>query len=308
MNLQMTTDAPRDAVSQPIFPRTSRRKSRAQHNTWFWAAVFLLPATIALIAMRIIPAVGALREAIPLGSGQDPWSVFSYLWSDPDFHNSLTVTLIFAVIVNPLQIALALALAVVLTKHLPMVGLWRTLILLPVAVPQAVSAIIWLVIFRPDGPLNGILERFGISAVPWLTSPDFALTSIIIVCSWVGVGYWMTFLVTGIKDIPESLYEASELDGANNWKQFLHITVPGLRRPLLFVLVADTVSNFLVFAPIRIMTQGGPEGSTNLIMNNIFERAYTLGDTQSASAATIVLVVIVIAVVAVQFKLLPGKD
>jgi multiple sugar transport system permease protein len=307
MTFQMSTGVPREDESpQTLNPQ--RRGSHAQRNTWFWAAAFLLPATVALIALRFIPTAAALQESIPLGEGEDPWSVFGYLWTDPNFHNSLKVTLIFSVVVNPLQIALALALAVVLTKRLPWVGLWRTLILLPVAVPQSVSAIIWLVIFRPDGPLNGILERFGIPAIPWLTSTQFSLMSIIIVVSWVGVGYWMTFLVTGIKDIPESLYEASELDGANGWRQFIHITLPGLRRPLLFVLVADTVANFLVFAPIRLMTQGGPEGSTNLIMNNIFERAYTLGDTQSASAATIVLVVIVIAVVSVQFRLLPGKD
>jgi len=197
---------------------------------------------------------------------------------------------------------------VVLVKHIPLVGLWRTLILLPIAVPQSVSAIIWLVLFRPDGPLNGILERLGIPAVPWLTSPEFALPSIIIVVSWVGVGYWMTFLVTGIKDIPESLYEASELDGAGGWKKFWFITLPGVRRTLLFVLVADTVANFLVFAPVRLMTQGGPEGSTNLLMNDIFETAYALGDMPAASAQTIILVLIVVAVVAVQFKLLPGKD
>lgn len=295
-------------AAKPLPDQTRRRHSRAHRDTWLWAAIFLLPATAALITLRIIPTVGAFREALPLETGQSPFAVFEYLWTDPAFLNSVKVTLFFACIVNPLQIALALGLAVILTRHLTMVGLWRTLILLPVAVPQAVSAIIWLVLFRPDGPLNGLLARLGIPPIPWLVSPDFALASIIIVCSWVGVGYWMTFLVTGIKDIPESLYEASAIDGATGWKQFLHITMPGLRRPLLFVLVADTVANFLVFAPIRLMTQGGPEGSTNLIMNNIFERAYTLGDAQSASAATVVLVLIVVAVVGVQFRLLPGKD
>jgi multiple sugar transport system permease protein len=196
----------------------------------------------------------------------------------------------------------------VLTKRVPAVGIWRTLILLPIAVPQIVSAIVWGVLFRPDGPLNGILEALGIPPVAWLVSPSTALLSIMIICTWVGVGYWMTFLVAGIKDIPTSLYEASELDGAGGWKQFRYITLPGLRRPLLFVLVADTVANFLVFAPVRILTQGGPQGSTNLFMNFIFERAYTLADPGGAAAATIVLVLIVVCVVGVQFRLLPGKD
>ncbi len=287
--------------------RRRRRTGQVKKNTLFWAAIFLIPAMIALIVLRIVPVIGAFQSAIG-DPGENPLKVFRYLLTDPTFIDSLQVTLIFALVVNPLQIGLALALAVLLVKHIPLVGLWRTLILLPIAVPQAVSAIIWLVLFRPDGPFNGILDRLGLPSIPWLTSPQFALPSIIIVCSWVGVGYWMTFLVTGIKDIPESLYEASELDGAGGWKQFRYITLPGIRRPLLFVLVADTVANFLVFAPVRLMTQGGPEGSTNLIMNDIYERAYTLGDTQAASAATIILVVIVVAVVAAQFKLLPGKD
>ncbi|WP_171006163.1 sugar ABC transporter permease [Microbacterium sp. 4NA327F11] len=218
------------------------------------------------------------------------------------------MTLLFSVVINPLQIALALLLAVLLTQTVPLVGLWRTFILLPVAVPQIVSAIIWGVLFRPDGPFNSVLVALGLPAVPWLTSPDMALWSIVIICSWVGVGYWMTFLVAGIKDIPETLYEAAQLDGAGPWRRFTNITLPGLRRPLLFVLVADTVANFLVFAPVRQLTRGGPEGSTNLIMNTIFERAYQIGDLPAASAATTILVLIVVVVVGIQFRLLPGKD
>jgi len=284
-----------------------RRRSR-RWRSLLTAALFLLPALLGLLFLRLIPSVQALGSSLTNRAGSFSFTNFTYIFSDPTFFASLKVTLLFAVIVNPLQIALALWLAVVLSKHVPAVGLWRTLILLPIAVPQIVSAIVWGVLFRPDGPLNGLLGVVGIPSVPWLVSPQTALMSIIIICSWVGVGYWMTFLVAGIKDIPVSLYEASELDGAGGWKQFLHITLPGLRRPLLFVLVADTVANFLVFAPVRILTQGGPQGSTNLIMNFIFERAYTLGDTGGAATATVVLVAIVVVVVAVQFRLLPGKD
>ncbi|MFJ3489084.1 carbohydrate ABC transporter permease [Leifsonia aquatica] len=288
----------------------SRARSRriARFRVWLTAAAFLLPAIIGLLILRIIPTVQAVGTSLTNQVGSFTFANFGYVFTDPTFLNALKVTLLFAIIINPIQIALALWLAVVLTKRVPGVGIWRTLILLPIAVPQIVSAIVWGVLFRPDGPLNGILESLGIAPVPWLVSPDTALLSIMIICTWVGVGYWMTFLVAGIKDIPSSLYEAAELDGAGGWKQFLYITLPGLRRPLLFVLVADTVANFLVFAPVRILTQGGPQGSTNLIMNFIFERAYTLADPAGAAAATIVLVLIVVCVVGVQFRLLPGKD
>jgi len=284
-----------------------RRRTR-HWRRWVTAAVFLLPAFVALLMLRVVPTVEAVTLALGDGERVGTWENFEAIFTDPLFTGSLRTTLLFGVIINPLQIALALFLAVVLTQRIPLVGLWRTLILLPVAVPQVVSAIVWLVLLRPDGPLNSFLERFGMPSVPWLINPRYALWSIIIVCSWVGVGYWMTFLVAGIQEIPRSLYEAAEIDGAGTLRRFRHITLPGVRRQLLFVLVADTVANFLVFAPVRILTQGGPARSTDLVMHNIFERAYTLGDLQSASAATIVLVLILLVVVSIQFRLLPGKE
>ena len=124
------------------------------------------------------------------------------------------------------------------------------------------------------------------------------------IVSWVGIGYWMTFLIAGLQDIPRTLYEAATVDGANAWQRFRFITVPQLRRPLTFVLVADTVSNFLVFAPVQILTRGGPQGSTNLIMNEIYTRAFVARDPGAAQAATVMLVLVVLAVVVVQFRLM----
>ena len=295
--------------------RTPNRASRpaassrwGERGMWRTAALMLLPAVVAVAFLRLWPSLSAIIESLTPTDGHSFWYTFERLLTDGTFQSSLKVTLLFSLVINPLQIGLALWLAVVLTKRVPLVGLWRTLILLPVAIPQTVSAIVWSVAFRPDGPLNAVVTALGLPTVPFLTSPGMALVSIMVVCSWVGVGYWMTFLVAGIKDIPPSLYEAASLDGAGGWSSFRHITLPGLRRPLLFVLVADTVSNFLVFAPVQILTKGGPEGSTDLLMNQVFERAYVTGDMATASAGTVVLIAIVLAVVALQFRLLPGKD
>lgn len=288
---------------------TSKPPARsARRSMWTTAAFMLLPAIIALALLRLWPSISAIVTSLEPPENRPFWYTFSRLFADATFLNSLKVTLLFSVIVNPLQIALALWLAVTLSKRVPAVGLWRTLILLPVAVPQTVSAIVWAVAFRPEGPLNAVANALGLPSVPFLISPRTALLSIIVVCSWVGVGYWMTFLVAGIKDIPKSLYEAAGIDGAGPWRSFRYVTLPGLRRPLMFVLVADTVSNFLVFAPVQILTQGGPQGSTDLIMNQVFERAYVTGDMATASAGTVVLIAIVLAVVTLQFRLLPGKD
>lgn len=273
-----------------------------------YAAAFLAPAVAAVIVLRLWPAAVAVHDSL-LAPRATAYSLenYTYLFTDPIFLQSLRVTLVYSIIVNPLQIALALLLALLLNAKLPAVGLWRTLILLPVAIPQSVSAIVWGVAFRPDGLLNSVLNAFGIGDQRFITSPEQALGSIILVVSWIGIGYWMTFLIAGLQDIPKSLYEAVRIDGANAWQSFRYVTLPQLRRPLTFVLVANTVANFLVFAPVQILTSGGPQGSTNLIMNEIYTRAFVSADPSSAAAGTVILVTIVMVVVAIQFRMMVGR-
>ena len=220
------------------------------------------------------------------------------------FRQSLATTLLFGLIVNPLQILLALALAVLLTQRLPGNQVWRTLIFLPVAVPLLVSAVVWGIAFRPDGPINALLGAIGFAPQPFLTSPRQALLSIVILASWVGVGYWMMFLIAGLQDIPPDYTEAAAIDGAGWWGAFVQITLPLLRRPLAFVLVADTVANFLLFAPVQVLTRGGPAEATNLIMFEIYRQAYTFGDLGLASAEVVIVVLVLLAIVGLEFRLL----
>ena len=266
----------------------------------------LAPVLLAVVVLRLWPALIAIDTSllgeVPHRTGWLP--AYHALFADRAFLQSLLVTALFSIIVNPLQILLALLLALLLVRDIPAVGLWRTLILLPVVIPQSVSALIWGIAFRPDGPLNGLLAAIGLPPQPFLTSTHQALPSIVVIVSWVGIGYWMTFLVAGLQDIPRSLYEAAKLDGARPWQSFRYITLPLLRRPLLFVIVADTVANFLVFAPVQILTNGGPQGTTNLIMADIYNRAFVFGDDTGAAAETVVLVAAVLAVVIVQFRLM----
>jgi multiple sugar transport system permease protein len=278
------------------------------------ALTFLLPAALAAILLRLWPTARGVWDSLhntPLGVEPTHWvglEQFRSLFSDPGFLNSLKITALFGVIINPLQILVALVLAVLFNEQLRGVGLMRTLVFLPVAIPQSVSAVIWAVAFRPDGPLNGLLARFGISGQGFLTSPTQALPSIMVVVSWIGVGYWMMFLIAGLKEIDPVLYEAAALDGAGRWARFRYVTVPQLRRQIAFVLVADTISNLLVFAPVQILTNGGPNGRTNLIMNDVFDRAYNQSDVGAAAAATLVVVVIALVIVVVQFRLLSRGD
>ncbi|MGN6099925.1 MAG: carbohydrate ABC transporter permease [Devosia sp.] len=273
------------------------------------AMIFLLPAILSVVVLRLWPALLALHQSL-LAPRASVYSFdnYTYIFTDPVFLNSVWITLLYSIIVNPLQIAISLGLALLMNNKLPMTGFWRSVVLLPVAIPQSVSAVVWAVAFRPDGLLNSLLAVFGIGPQRYITSPDQALGSIILVVSWIGVGYWMTMLIAGLQDIPKSLYEAVTIDGANAWQRFRYVTLPQLRRPLTFVLVADTVANFLVFAPVNILTNGGPEGSTDLIMNEIYTSAFINGYPGSASAATIVLVVLVLVIVLIQFRMMSDRS
>jgi multiple sugar transport system permease protein len=279
------------------------------------ALTFLAPALLAAVLLRLWPTLRALWDGLhstPLGLAPTEWvglKQFTDLFADPGFINSIKVTALFGVIINPLQIAIALGLACLFNERIAGVGLMRTLVFLPVAIPASVSAVIWAVAFRPDGPLNGTLQLFGLDGLRFLTSPGQALPSIMLVVSWIGVGYWMMFLIAGLKEIDPTLYDAASLDGAKRWARFRYITVPQLRRQILFVLVANTVSNLIVFAPVQILTKGGPNGRTDLLMNDVFERAYTAGDAGAAGAETIILALLALIIVVVQFRLLDrGED
>lgn len=304
-----STVPPRDTASE-----ASRRRRRGHIRVASTAVAFLAPAVLVLIILRIVPAVAAISDALhqtSLITNTSRWvglGNYQGLFEDPQFWHTVQVTLLFSVLVNPIQVLFALLLAVLLSQALPGQGLWRTLVFLPAAAPAAISAIVWGVIYQPNGAFNAVLKSLGIAPLAFLTSPLQALPALILLLSWIGVGYWMIFLIAGLQDIPVSLYEAASIDGAGWWRAFTSITLPLLRRPFAFVLVADTVGNFLVFAPIQILTNGGPQASTNLIMYDIYNKAYQNGDVNTAGAEVSLLVLLMLIIVTVQFRLLRSGD
>ena len=166
------------------------------------------------------------------------------------------------------------------------------------------SAIVWGIAARPDGLLNGFLQRIGIPPQPFLTSTAQALPTIIVIASWIGVGYWMMFFSAGLKEVPTEVYEAAKIDGAKWWRTTWSITLPMIRRAILFVVVADTIAAFTMFAPVQILTRGGPQGSTQLVMWDIYQRAFIDNDLPAANTETVLLMIVMLAIVAFQFRLL----
>jgi len=269
------------------------------------AFLFMMPALILLVFIRIVPSVQAFVSSFQFRGEFVGLDNYAFILSNDRILGAIQTTLVFNLIVNPLQIILALLLALLLVDRVYAPSLWRVLIFMPVAVPLSVATIVWGIAMRPDdGMLNAFLNWLGIASQPFLVSQDQALFSIIFIASWAGVGYWMIFLISGLKEIPESLKEAAQLDGAGYWRTLISITLPLLRRTLAFVLVADTSANFLLFSPIQILTRGGPSNSTNLIMFETYRNAFAFNDLELAYALMIVLLAILMVVVTLQFRLL----
>ncbi|WP_063828703.1 carbohydrate ABC transporter permease [Actinopolymorpha alba] len=299
------------AVQTHRSARTSSRRKNA-----VTALLFLAPALVAIGLLRVVPFLGAAwstlykRVGVGLLAEQKFAGLDNYvtLFSDPLFRGTLLRTVAFNLVINPVQIALAMAVAVLMTRTIPLRGLWRTAVFVPCTIPLVGSSIAWGVALRGDGPVNGILQALGLSSQPFFTSPQQALPSIILVASWVGIGYWMLFLIGGLNDVNAELYEAASMDGANSWRTFWSITLPSMRRPLLFVLVADTVANFVLFVPVQLLTNGGPQESTTLLMFDAYRRTYTYSQPNLGATSTLVLTVIMLAIVVVQFRLLKDED
>lgn len=267
--------------------------------------VFLAPAVLLLLLTRILPVGEALVTSVDDPATGEFFGAYSSLLGSSSFVNSVQVTLWFNLLINPLQVVAALALAVLLTQKVPGEGIVRMVIFLPAAIPQAVATVVWGIALRPgDGLVNSVLQVIGLSPQPFLTSSQQALYAIMVIASWVGVGYWMMFLIAGLRDVPQSLLEAAALDGAGWWRRLFSIVLPLMSRPLAFVLVAATVANFLLFVPVQVLTEGGPAGSTNLLMHEIYRQAYTFADMPFAMAQVVVLSVITLVIVTVQFRLL----
>lgn len=274
--------------------------------------LFLAPAIILLVFFRYIPIVLGFEESLYTNSlsmvgGRKFVGLnnFVYMFEDPVVWGSFKTTLIFSLVVNPLQVGLALLLAELLNQRVPGIAVFRAIYLVPVAISINVTAIAWGLALDPNyGLINGIFRTVGLPRQPFLQSPDQALWSIIGIISWIGVPYWSLFFLAGLQGISKDVLESANVDGAGPVRTFMSIKVPLLRRIIAFVLVADTVINFTLFAPIYLLTRGGPQLSTHLVMYEAWRRGLVYGDIGIASAIISVLLIIVIVFVVFEFYLL----
>lgn len=272
--------------------------------------LLLAPALIFILVFKIWPII-----SVSVGSffrdGELSLRTYRILFSDKTFWNSLWVTLKMNVMIIPLQVFISLILALLVNNMVKGVGVFRSIYYLPVTMAISVASVTWnLMMNVNNGVFNSLLSLIGIEAQGFFTDPAQALGCIIIMATWKGCGYWMMYLLAGLKGVDVSLYESARLDGAGYFTTLRRITLPLISRAMLFVIVANTTANMLLFAPSKLITEGGPRGSTNVLMYEVYKSAFRNGNMARAGAITAILLGIIIITVILQFRMMnrTGED
>lgn len=217
---------------------------------------------------------------------------------DPLFWKSLKVTLLFTLILVPIQLTLSLLVAILLNQKVMAMPLFRTMFYLPTVLPVVASSMLWLWIFYPQGLLNFFLSMIGISPQQFLTNETIALPSIMLMSLWGSFGTSMIIFLAGLQGIPKSLYEAAEIDGASIWQKFKRITLPMLSPVIFFNFIMGVIGTFQVFTQGYLLTDGKPNNSTLFYVLYIYRKAFEYLEMGTASAMAWVLFLIILAVTA----------
>ncbi|MEI3606524.1 sugar ABC transporter permease [Pseudogracilibacillus sp. SE30717A] len=297
-------------MSKTSFTQTKRKMIR--HLTpW----LFLLPSIIVLMTFLIIPIIEAFR-----------WSVLDYkiiadtsefvgldnfkeIFSDDMFWKAFVNTILFVVIVLPMNIFLPMILAVLVNQKLRTVGLFRVLYYVPVVTPIVVTALMWKMLYSQESLLSTLIVKLGIvdSPINFLTNSTTALIAVAFITAWKGLGYYMIMYLANLQSIPNQLYESASIDGANGIQQFTKITMPMLTPSITLVSVLTIVNGLKVFEEIALTTNGGPAGATTTLVMYIYDKFVNL-DVSIASAAGIVLLALAIIGSLIQMKLTSKRE
>ncbi|MEJ2566589.1 MAG: sugar ABC transporter permease [Gammaproteobacteria bacterium] len=290
------------------------RRAPTSEQTIAW--LFMTPALLGLTVFILMPfllAIGLSFTNVRLGSPLPVewvgWREYARLVGDTAFLRALFNNMLFALVVVPVQTALALGLALWLNRPLRGRVVFRTLFFTPVIFPLSLIAVVWILIYSPDSNalMNHVLRLLSLGhwrAHDFLHDPLWALPAIMLTSIWQGVGLQMVVLLAALQAIPAELYEAAAIDGAPAWQRFRHVTLPQLRNALVFVVVVTTILAFRVFDQVRIMTQGGPENHSATVVFAAVRAAFDRSQVARGMAMSVVFFLIVLAVTLVQRRLL----
>lgn len=277
---------------------------------------FLLPAMVLLTLFLFLPFILTIyygftdyyllkpeeKQFIGLAN-------YATLLKDELFLKTIKNTFYFVFLVVPLQMGTGLGLALLANMKLKGTKFYRAAYFSPTVISMVVVSILWSLIYSPNnGLINQFLQAIGLSPQPFLSSPNQAMNSIIAMSAWQGAGNQMMLFLAGLQDIPEHLYEAAKIDGANKWQRFVHVTLPGLKNVLIFVTITITIAAFKLFVQPMVMTQGGPLDSTKTIILQLYEVGYKFKNMGYGCAMGVGFIILVLFIAYVQKKAIPDTD
>ena len=276
----------------------------ADRSTAAW--LFLSPSLAAIAIFFVVPVLSALVmsftdfDIYALGD----WRVVRFVGFEnyrrifelPLFWSALKNTFYFVLVGGPLSVAASLGTALMVNSKLARFKpLFRTVYFMPVVTSLVAVAVVWRYLYHPaHGILNYLLSFVGIAPIDWLGNPAIAMPAIILLAVWKGFGYNMLIFIAGLQNIPEELYEASHMDGAGPWRQFVDITLPMLAPTSVFVVMITIIGYFQLFAEPYVMTQGGPLNSTMSIVLMMYEQGFRWWNMGFAAAIAFVLFAIIL--------------
>ncbi len=276
----------------------------------FWGLALIAPNTIGLIVFFGIPVLIAFGLSFYQWNGiRAPEFVgldnFTRIFRDPMFGRALGNTIKLALMVIPLNMALALGAAVLLNQKLPFRNLFRTVYFLPVVTSTVAASVVWTWIFQPSLGLIGVVPVLG--EMQWLTRPELVLIPIAAVTIWQRLGFDMILFLAGLQSVPRVLHEAAVIDGANRTQRFFNVTLPMISPTLFLVLILNFISVFQVFDQVFIMTQrttpGGVGGSATTLTFLLYQTGFVRSEFGYASAIALVLFLIVLLITGVQLRM-----
>ncbi|MEC0232561.1 carbohydrate ABC transporter permease [Paenibacillus alba] len=288
----------------------NRKKNRLNQNEQWYAWLFISPMVMGYVLFLLIPIVGAfvmsfsnyslLHESVFIGL-DNYQKAFT---QDPLFWASVGHTLYFSAGLIPLNLLLALGLAILLNRKLPGIGLFRTAIFTPVVTSIVVWAIVWKYIFATEsGLINEILKLFNIEGPAWLFDFQLAMPVVIIVSVLKNVGLNMIIFLAALQEVPKLYYEAATIDGASKRKMFTSVTLPMISPSIFLALILTLIGSLKVFSQIQVMTDGGPGTSTYVLVYYIYQQAFKVFNFGYASAIAFILFFLVLGLTILQWNL-----
>ncbi len=274
------------------------------------AVLFLLPSFVLFAIFSFYPMIAAIRlsffkwDNIAIPPVFNAFGNYIQLFQSERFWNSLRVTFTYMLVVTVASILIGLVLAVLLNnRFLVLKSTWRALFFLPTVTPTVAAAMVWILLFNPNfGFINTLLRQVNIQGPNWLSSTTWALPTVMTLGIWRRAGFTIIVYLAALQAIPNEYYESAQVDGANAWRSFRHITIPLVAPTTLMLATLGLIDSFLVFDQVLVMTRGGPADATNVIGQFLYTDAFTLFKMGSGSAIAVVTLLIVASITLVQWR------